>query len=130
MACLVGVSADAATPDTTGVIRVRVVSPRVLSSAATVQLTSVNAAFSQTAELRDSEAVAQFPRLLPGVYRLTARLQGFGDAETNVTVAPGSLTDLEVEFCEATAVCPKSVTRVTHTESVGHGCDARYLGCG
>jgi len=123
MACLVGVSADAATPDTTGVIRVRVVSPRVLSSAATVQLTSVNAAFSQTAELRDSEAVAQFPRLLPGVYRLTARLQGFGDAETNVTVAPGSLTDLEVEFCEATAVCPKSVTRVTHTESVGHGYD-------
>ena len=122
VACLGIAAAHAGTSETTGAMRVRVASSPLLSSGAVFELrTADGSPSSRTAELHDARLVALFPSLLPGIYRFVARLQGFRSAEVDVSVAPGTIAEVVVEFCELAAACTESRVRVTHTDALGHG---------
>jgi len=116
------VRAHAQGSETTGTIRVRVGSPTVVTSPVRIEIKAADdPAFSRVAQLRGGGDAMQLPLLLPGAYSLTAALSGFRQAEAALYLAPATVAEVVIEFCDPNFTCTASTTRVFHHDTLGHG---------
>jgi len=106
----------------TATIRVRVISPAIVTSPVHLEIKAADdPEFLRTAELIDLRDAALFRQLLAGTYHLTAALSGFRDAEAVFSLAPAAIAEVIVDFCDPAAACIASTTRVVDSDAFGHG---------
>ena len=100
----------------------RVGSPTVVTSPVRIEIKAADdPAFSRVAQLRGGGDAMQLPLLLPGAYSLTAALSGFRQAEAALYLAPATVAEVVIEFCDPNFTCTASTTRVFHHDTLGHG---------